>query len=492
MALNRPVDPRDVADVLARVRARFGDAAPAAKPASAPSGGAAPLPRPTTPGPGSGVYATVEEAVAAAATAFEQFQATPLAERRKIVEAMRGAMRREGERLARLAHEETGLGRAEDKILKNQLVTEKTPGPEDLQTEVVTGDHGMNVTEWAPYGVIASITPTTNPTSTIINNSIAILSAGNAVVFNAHPNAKRVSAENVRLLNAAITGAGGPANLITAVAEPTVESARDLMNHPRVRILLVTGGPAVVKVALATQKRAITAGPGNPPVVVDDTADVELAGREIVRGASFDNNVICTDEKETFVVASQADALLKVMAKSGALVLSPHQVRALEKVIFESLGAPGKPGVINRRWIGKNAGVIAAEIGIQAGPELRLLVADVPAEHSLVWTEQMMPVMPVVRMPSTPAAIDLAVRAEHRFGHTASIFSRNLDTVTEYARRINVSIFTVNGPNLSGLGYNSEGFTSFSIASPTGEGLTRPRTFSRLRRLTVVNALRIV
>jgi aldehyde dehydrogenase len=248
----------------------------------------------------------------------------------------------------------------------------------------------------------------------------------------------------------------------------------------------------VVKEALLTDKKAITAGPGNPPVVVDETADVALAGREIVRGASFDNNVICTDEKEVFAVSAVADELLRVMAKSGALVLAEHQLKKLERVIFEELREPGKPGVINRKWIGKNAGVIAGEIGLAAGPELRLLVAEVPPEHPLVWTEQMMPVLPIVRVRNVDEAIDLAVRAEHRFGHTASIFSRNLDTITRYARRINVSIFTANGPNLSGLGYQSEGFTSFSIASPTGEGLTRPRTFSRMRRLTVVGALRIV
>jgi aldehyde dehydrogenase len=485
------IDPQEVSAIVERVRARTGGgaaASPAGPPAAAPRAGGNAAPS----GGREGVFERVEDAVSAAAAAYERYHEAGLGQRQTVIEAIRQAMRAHGRHLAERAHAETGLGRAEDKVLKNQLVTEKTPGPEELAPEVRTGDHGMNVTEFAPYGVIASITPTTNPTSTIINNTIAILSAGNAVVFNAHPNAKEVSAENVALLNRAIVGAGGPPNLVTAVAEPTVESARSLMRHPRVRLLLVTGGPGVVKEALLTDKKAITAGPGNPPVVVDETADVALAGREIVRGASFDNNVICTDEKEVFAVSAVADELLRVMAKSGALVLAEHQLKKLERVIFEELREPGKPGVINRKWIGKNAGVIAGEIGLAAGPELRLLVAEVPPEHPLVWTEQMMPVLPIVRVRNVDEAIDLAVRAEHRFGHTASIFSRNLDTITRYARRINVSIFTANGPNLSGLGYQSEGFTSFSIASPTGEGLTRPRTFSRMRRLTVVGALRIV
>jgi acyl-CoA reductase-like NAD-dependent aldehyde dehydrogenase len=377
-------------------------------------------------------------------------------------------------------------------VVKNRLVTMLTPGPEDLEPHAVTGDHGMMVTEYAPYGVIGAITPTTNPTSTIINNSIAILSAGNAAVFNVHPNAKRTSAENVRVLNRAIVGAGGPLDLVTAVAEPTLESAKALMVHPDVPVLLVTGGPGVVQEALRTPKKSITAGPGNPPAVVDTTADIEKAGRDIVRGASFDNNVICTDEKTTIVVDSVADRLIQAMTAAGAYRVKEHELRRLERVIFKELGPPNKPGVINPAWIGKDAAKILAEIGVSVDPAVRLIVAEVPVEHSLVWTEQMMPVMPVARVRDVDAAIDLAVRSEHGFRHTASIHSTNVATITRMARAMNCSIFVANGPNVAGLGEGGEGFTSFSIASPTGEGLTRPRTFSRVRRVTVVGALRIV
>jgi acyl-CoA reductase-like NAD-dependent aldehyde dehydrogenase len=350
----------------------------------------------------------------------------------------------------------------------------------------------MMVTEYAPYGVIGSITPTTNPTSTIINNSIAILSAGNAVTFNVHPGAAQVSVENIKLLNRAIVGAGGPPDLITAVPHPTLESARELMAHPDVRVLLVTGGPAVVAEALRTPKKAITAGPGNPPAVVDQTADIAQAGRDIVRGASFDNNIICTDEKTTIVVDTVADALVRAMVDAGAYRLKEHELRRLERVIFTQIGAPGKPGAIDPAWIGQDASNLLGEIGVSVEGDPRLLVAEVPAEHSLVWTEQMMPVMPVVRVGNVDAAIDLAVRSEHGFRHTASIHSANVDTITRMARAMNCSITVANGPNYAGLGETGEGFTSFSIASPTGEGLTRPRTFSRVRRVTVVGALRIV
>jgi len=441
---------------------------------------------------GDGIHLTIEEAVKAARRAFMAYREMGLEARKTIVDSMRAAMLREGERLAYMAAEETGIGRAEDKVVKNRLVTTKTPGPEDLEPHVVTGDSGMMVTEYAPYGVIASITPTTNPTSTIINNSISIVSAGNAAIFNVHPNAAMVSVENIKLLNRAIVSAGGPQDLITATPQPTLETAREVMHHPDVRVLLVTGGPGVVKEALKTSKKAITAGPGNPPAVVDQTADVEAAGRDIFLGASFDNNVICTDEKTTIVVDTVADRLVQSMVSNGSYRLKEHELKRLERVIFREMGPPSKPGMINPEWIGKSAQRILSEIGVTVDHDVRLVVAEVPREHNLVWTEQMMPVMPVVRVQNVDDAIDLAVKSEHGFRHTASIHSTNVDSITRMARAMNCSIFVANGPNYSGLGEGGEGFTSFSIASPTGEGMTRPRHFSRVRRISVVGALRIV
>ncbi|MBD3854675.1 MAG: aldehyde dehydrogenase family protein, partial [Acidobacteria bacterium] len=239
-------------------------------------------------------------------------------------------------------------------------------------------------------------------------------------------------------------------------------------------------------------KRSILAGPGNPPVVVDDNADIELAGREIVRGASFDNNLICIDEKVVFVVQSVADRLLKEMVANHSYILKEHELRKLEPVIFKEMGEPGKAGKISPQCVGQNAGTILGEIGLRQGPELRLAVADVPADHSLVWTEQMMPVLPVVRVRDVDEAIALAIRAEHGCGHTASIYSSDVNAITRMARDIDVSIFVANNANLAGLGDGGEGYTSFSIASPTGEGLTRPRSFSRERRMTVAGGLRIV
>ncbi len=486
------IDSREVQAILDRVRARYpADASGPRQPAAsaARAGGAS---VPVRSAGEEGIFGSVDEAVQAAGEAFLEYREMGLDRRFGVVDSIRAAMERDARELAQLAHDETGLGRAADKEIKNLLVTRKTPGPEDLAPQATTGDRGMTVTEYAPFGVIAAITPTTNPTSTIINNTLAMVSAGNAVVFNVHPAARNVSVDNVRRINRAIAAAGGPRNLVCAIPEPTIESAQELMHHPGVRILLVTGGPAVVREALKTDKRAITAGPGNPPVLVDTTADVELAAREITRGASFDNNMVCTDEKEVFVCTSRADELLRALAQGPNVVLKEHQVKKLERVIFDELGAPRKPGRINRKWIGQNAGRILGEIGISAGDEVRLAVAEVPIDHSLVWTEQMMPVLPVARVRSFEEGLDLAEKAEHGFRHTASIYSNNVDNITRMARRMNVSIFVANSANIAGLGAGGEDFTSYSIATPTGEGLTRPRTFSRIRRLTVVGSLRIV
>jgi acyl-CoA reductase-like NAD-dependent aldehyde dehydrogenase len=460
---------------------------------SAATSAAAPERTPRTPSAWPpGIHPNIDAAVAAAAEAFQRFSHLSLQTRYDVIAAIRRSMLDHAEELAHDANAETGLGRVEDKIVKNRLVTTKTPGPEVLTPVTWTGDRGMTLVERAPYGVIGSITPTTNPTSTIICNTIGMLAAGNAVVFNVHPNAKNVSIKNVALLNEAIIRAGGPPNLVCAIPEPTIATAQELMAHRGVRLLVVTGGPGVVKAAMSSGKRAICAGPGNPPVVVDETAEIAQAGRDIVRGASFDNNIICTDEKEVFVVERVADALLAEMAKNNAVVLTAPQVRQVERVIFTEMRGPRKPGDINKNFIGKNASVILAEAGMRVPDSVRLAVCDVPLDHPLIWTEQMMPVLPVARVRSADEGIDLAKQAEHGFGHSAAMHSRNIDHLSRMARVINTSIFVKNGPICAGLGEGGEGYCSFSIASPTGEGMTDPRSFSRERRCVLVDHFRIV
>jgi aldehyde dehydrogenase len=439
-----------------------------------------------------GAFRDMDAAVNSAQAAFLALDKLPLVKRDEIIASIRKASLRESDSLAFAAHRETGFGRYEDKIIKNRLVANKTPGTEVLGAEVKTGDRGLSLFERAPFGVIGSITPSTNPTSTIINNTISMVAAGNAVVFNVHPSAKECSIRCVDVINRAILEVGGPANLVVTMAEPTQESAQALMVHPGIRLVAVTGGAGVVEAAMKSGKRAICAGPGNPPIVVDETADLDQAGRDIVLGASFDNNVICTDEKETFAVAGITDKLLAVMRSSGAVVLTQSQTKQLENLIFTEIRGPRKAAKINREYIGKNAGVILQKIGMNVPEDLRLGVVEVGGDHPLVWTEQMMPIMPVVRVRDANEAIDLAVAAEGGRRHTAVMHSLNVRNLSRMAKLINCSIFVKNGPCYAGLGEGGEGSTSFTIASPTGEGMTDARTFSRLRRCVLLDYFRIV
>lgn len=434
-----------------------------------------------------GLFPDVDTAVAAAHKAFEQYQAVPLATREKIIAAMRKVTLDNLRPLSEYAVEETGLGRVEDKLKKNELCAMKTPGPEILRPVAFTGDHGLAVLDRAAFGVIGAITPTTNATETIINNGISMLAGGNAVIFNTHPYAWRTCGWHVHILNEAIVAAGGPRNLLCSISEPTIESAQAVMKHKGVRLLAVTGGGPVVKAAMQSGKRTIGAGPGNPPAVVDETARIDVAARGIIEGASIDNNIVCVAEKEICAVGKIADALKAELARLGCCILNERQISALEKVILTDGGAH-----TNKDWVGKNAGVIGRAIGLNLPDECRLLIAEVPEAHPFVQHELLMPVLGLVRYPDVTAAIAGAVRCEHGFGHTAVMYSTNVEALSAMARTINCSIFVKNGSSLAGLGFRGEGYTSFTIASPTGEGMTTALSFTRERRCTMKDAFRFV
>lgn len=455
------------------------------------SGPAAPSPG-QQPQPGmAGVYATVDEAVRAAQAAQPAFVGLPLKTRAAIIASIRDTMMANAEALARSARDETGLGRYEDKVVKNRLVTERTPGIEALYPEAVTGDHGLTLMEPAPFGVIGAITPSTNPTSTIICNAIGMLAAGNTVVFCVHPLARRCSIETVALLNKAITAAGGPPDAVTCLSNPSIDMAQEVMRHPGVRLLVVTGGGAVVKAAMASGKRAICAGPGNPPAVVDETAHIDKAARDILLGASTDNNIICVDEKEVVVVASVADQLVQAMVGHGAVLLDGARLRQVENLVFAKHPGPRGRGLMNHDFVGKDVAVILSKIGMNVPASTRLAIVDVDESHPLLWSEQMMPVLPICRVPTADRAIDLAIEMEGGNRHTAVMHSTHLDRLSRMAKACNCSIFVKNGRSQAGLGLDGEGYCSFTIASPTGEGLTGPRQFSRWRRCVLVDHFRI-
>ncbi len=432
---------------------------------------------------------TAEEAVETAKKAYRQLSDLTLEKRGELIAAMRKAALDNAEYLAKLANEETGYGHVEHKIAKNKLAANKTPGIEDLKTTAVSGDEGLMLTEMAPYGVVGSITPSTNPTSTVINNSISMIAAGNAVVYNPHPAAKKCSIEAMRVLNQAVVAAGGPLGLICTVKEPSLESGNIIMNHKDIPILSITGGEAVVKVAMKTGKKVIAAGPGNPPVIVDDTAILEDAARDIVDGASFDNNVLCVAEKEVFAFDNIADKLMDLMVKNGAWRVAGDDI---SKIVNTVLVKKDFGYIINRKYVGRNADVILRDSGVSFTGQPRLVIADVPNDHPLVVTEMLMPVLPIVRVRTIEEAIDKAIAAESGCHHSAMMHSQNVTHLSMAARALNTTIFVKNAPSYAGLGFKGEGFTTLTIATPTGEGLTSARSFTRARRCVLHGSFRII
>lgn len=496
-----PVNEALIRDIVSEVLGRLGGA-PAPAPAPAP---AAPDTRPTCNCPTSakssstarrgtfGVFQDAREACAAAHEAYLQLSAQGVAGRARVVEIVKRLCDFHAVPWARIELEETKIGRLDHKIekLKGQRAI---PGVEFLQPYGLSGDHGITLEEYAPVGVIGAVTPSTHSIPTAACNLISMAAAGNAVVFNAHPGAAKCAVTALRVINEAIHAELGIENLACIVEQPTLESFNAIAHSEFVRLLCVTGGPGVVKAAMQTGKRAICAGPGNPPVLVDETADLDRAARHVVFGAAYDNNLLCIGEKEVFVLDTVFAPFMSALEKHGAVRLNDAQVERLAKAAF--VFPPGQGGgcphpVVNRELIGKDPAVLAAAAGASVPAGTQLLFAEIAADHLFVEEEQMMPFLPVVRVKTVEEGIALAKKAEHGYRHSAMIHSHNVAHMTAMARALETTLFIKNGSCLAGLGSGGEGYPNFSIATTTGEGICNPRTFTRVRRCVMVDNLRI-
>ncbi len=437
-----------------------------------------------------GVFADVERAVAAAREAQREFETRGLEDRRKAVACIRKICSERAEELGREELEETKIGRLPHKIEKLQVIADRIPGVEFLRTDAFSGENGVSLQEYAPFGVIGVITPVTHSLPTLACNAINMLAAGNSIVCNPHPSGARIACKGVHLFNQAIFDAIGIDNLITILSKPTLESAQAIFDHREIRMLCVTGGPAVGRAALRSPKRAIVAGPGNPPVVVDETADLDNAARSIIAGAAYDNNLLCIGEKEVFAVAAIFDELCDLMTRYKAVRLDAGQIAALTKAAFVKDDKGHE--MVNKDLIGQDAAVLAERAGVKVPADTELLFGETDESHPFVHHEQMMPFVPLVRVPDVDTAIALAKKYEHNFKHTSIIHSRNVEAITRMGREMDTTLFVQNGPSTAGLGSGGEGYLSFSIATPTGEGVTTPMTFTRQRRSTTVKALRVL
>lgn len=442
-----------------------------------------------------GIYADMNDAIDAATAGYKAVRAMSLEEREKVISAIRDLCRKEAPIMAKLGVAETKMGRVDHKTAKHILVADKTPGTADIVAQVKTGDYGLTLTEMAPFGVVGSITPSTNPSETVICNSIGMIAAGNGVVFNPHPNAIATSNYAVDLVNRASAMAGGPAVLVASVVKPTLDTAQIMYKHNNIRMLVCTGGPGVVKSVLSSGKKAIGAGAGNPPVIVDDTADIKKAGKDIIDGCSFDNNLPCIAEKEVFAFKNIADELISEMQKNGAYKITLEQANKLAEIVLVESKNP-KTGIVkktvSRECVGRDAAVLLAKIGVRVSDDVRCIICETDFEHPFVQHELMMPILPIVRVNDIDQAIDLAVKAEHGCRHTAHMHSKNIDHLTRFARAVETTIFVKNAPSYAGIGFGGEGHTTFTIAGPTGEGLTSARSFTRYRRCVLSESFRII
>jgi aldehyde dehydrogenase len=496
-----------IRDVVAEVLGKLGGTAPAPlKPSPAPSA-PAPTPKSDSCGCGTkkvssanvalrgkfGVFQDANEACAAAQESYLQLKQQGVEARRKIEEIVKALADKNAEAWGRMEFEETKIGRLDHKIAKLQII-KLVPGVDWLRPDARSGDHGITLEEFTPFGVVGCVTPSTHSVPTMSGNIVNIAAAGNAMVFNPHPSAARCAAHAVRAYNEAIYRETGIENIACVIEKPTLDSFNALCKNENTRLLLVTGGPMVVKAAMQTGKRAICAGPGNPPVFVDDTCCPTRAAKAIIAGAAFDNNLLCIGEKEVFVLDHFADKLMQKMSENGAVKLNSAQLERLTKTAFtfkEGQGGGCAHASVNRDFIGKDPSVLAQAAGINIPSGTQLLFAETDANHPFVEEEQMMPFLPIVRVKSVEEGIERSLEAEHGYKHTSIIHSHDVENMTAMARALDTTLFVKNGSCTAGLGLGGEGYLSYSIATPTGEGITNPKTFTRIRRCVMVDNLRI-
>lgn len=430
-----------------------------------------------------GVFTDMNQAIEAAKEAEAKVRCMTMDQREQIVSNIRRKTHENAELLARMGVEETGMGNVGDKILKHHLLADKTPGTEDITTTAWSGDRGLTLIEMGPFGVIGAITPCTNPSETVLCNSMGMIAAGNTVVFNPHPQAIKTSIFAINMVNEASLEAGGPDNVACTVTRPTLETSNIMMKHKDIPLIAATGGPGVVTAVLSSGKRGIGAGAGNPPALVDETADVRKAAADIVNGCTFDNNLPCIAEKEIVAVDSVADELMNYMiSEQGCYLISKEEQDKLTATVITPKG-------LNRKCVGRDARTLLSMIGIQASENIRCIVFEGEKEHPLIAEELMMPILGLVRAKDFDDAVEKAVWLEHGNRHSAHIHSKNVDNITKYAKAIDTAILVKNAPSYAALGFGGEGFCTFTIASRTGEGLTSASTFTKRRRCVMSDSL---
>ncbi len=412
--------------------------------------------------------------------AWEKYRSFSQEQVDAIVERMAEAARGNARKLAEMAVEETGYGNASDKVAKNLLAAELLPQrlrsmrtigilrelPEERITEIA-----------APVGVVAAVLPTTNPTSTAIFKSLIALKAGNAIVLSPHPRAKGCTCATVEILYRAAISAGAPEGLLQCLTQPTLEATNTLMRHPKTAVILATGGGAMVKAAYSSGKPAYGVGPGNVPVLLDTSANVENSVNKLLSGKSFDHGTLCSSEQTLVAESGRRDAVLRALQAQGAHVCTPEQTKALERVLFN------RGTAVNPELVGHSASAIAQAAGFSVAAGARVLACEIGGigkEYPLS-AEKLSPVLAVHFVRDWPAALAAceAVLRFHGLGHTCGIYTQDESRAREYGLRMPAHRILVNSPTPQGsVGITTNLFPAMTLGcgavagNSTGDNVT--------------------
>lgn len=432
------------------------------------------------------VFDTVCDAIDAVKSSFQLYRKLGISDREEIIQELRKELLNHVDELAQKSYEETCMGNVVSKIEKIKLSIERTPGTEDLVSEVLTKDKVMTLYEYSAFGIACAIMPSTNPVATVINNVIGLLASGNAVILCPHPRAIEVTKYLTDIIATTILRTSGIDNLVTTLSEVSIKNISEIMHHPDVNLLVVTGGSDIARVANKCDKKVISAGAANPTFIVDETADLDKAASCIVKGASFDNNILCVTEKNIVIVESVYDKFKKALEKEGVFYVDTvEDMLKLSKVLLtEDL----KP---NKFLGGKDVKEILKFAGIESNGVYKIIAVDVPKIHPFATEELLMPVIAIVKAKNFDDALETSLNLEQGLHHTAGIYSNIIERLNIAAKQMQTSIFVKNGCSLEGIGFSDNNPVSFTIANKTGEGSTSARNFARKRRCALVDAFSI-
>jgi len=406
-----------------------------------------------------------------AAAVFTQFTQEDVD---RLVKPMVLAGLDQAQHLARLAVEETKLGVMEDKVIKNMVATEFAYNYiNDKRTVGIIREFPeRNLVEMAePIGVIFSITPITNPTSTVLFKCIMAIKTRNAVIFSPHPNAWRCCSEAVKIMYETALKHGAPEGVFACLESHTLQDNAYLMHHKDVGLIDATGGPGAVKAAYSSGKPALGVGPGNTPVYLERTADLNTAVTDIILSKTFDNGTICASEQTAVIDDEIYDLVLKKFAALGAHICNEKEVKLLARTVIDP-----ETGFMQAAAVGQKAIDIARLAGLSVNPGTKLLIAPIQGvgrEHPLS-VEKLFPVLSVYRAKSVDEALKVCVDVNHAggLGHTAVIFSRNDDVIRQFGELMNAGRILVNSPGSVGAvgGVYNDLPPTFSFGCGTGGG----------------------